>query len=105
MGRYLDIARSVVARNQHQESRPAAPASVIVESVSPQPGRWSKESLDCERRFDRPYAKLFPLIGGTVWTPLGVGILEQVFADRAAVTMPGSRKMTFLSPDRVLPVN
>ena len=48
-------------------------------------GDWPPESLDCERRFGVPHARLFPLIGGTVETALGPGKLLQVLNGTAAV--------------------
>lgn len=60
---------------------------------------WPPESLDSERRFDHPAARLYPLIGKRVRTPFGTGMLHQVFADRAAVELesaPGKLKIIFL---------
>lgn len=63
-----------------------APANGGVEECLPtQP--WPPESLDAERRFAQPHAKLFPFLGRKVWTPGGPGTLLQVFADRVTVLL------------------
>lgn len=49
--------------------------------------RWLAESLDAERRFAQPHAKLFPFIGRKVTTPAGTGTLLQVFAERVTVLL------------------
>ncbi len=41
----------------------------------------ASQSLDAERRFGQPHAKLFPFIGCKVRTPAGPGTLIQVYAD------------------------
>jgi hypothetical protein len=48
---------------------------------------WPAASLDVERRFGQPHAKLFPFLGRKVRTPEGVGTLIQVFADRCTVVL------------------
>jgi hypothetical protein len=48
---------------------------------------WPSESLDAERRFGQPHAKLFPFIGRKVRTPSGPGTLLQVFAERVTVLL------------------
>ena len=50
-------------------------------SLSPVADAWPPASLDAERRFGQPHAKLFPFIGRKVRTPNGAGVLIQVFAD------------------------
>ena len=76
---------------------------------------WPAACLEAERRFGQPHARLFPLIGQTVSTPNGAGVLCQVFRDRAAVVvgvdlagLAGLRhdqapSMTFVAPHHVAP--
>ena len=59
---------------------------------------WSPESIDAERRFRQPQAKLFPYIGRKVNTPGGPGTLIQVFAERvpcfSILGYPGARSLS-----------
>jgi hypothetical protein len=48
---------------------------------------WPPESLDAQRRFGQPHARLSPFLGRKVWTPEGAGTLLQVFADRVIVLL------------------
>jgi hypothetical protein len=48
---------------------------------------WSPDSLEAERRFGGPHARLYPLIGRRVRTPQGGGTLKQVFTDNAWVVL------------------
>lgn len=60
---------------------------------------WPPESLDSERRFGHPAARLYPIIGKQVRTQFGTGMLLQVFTDRAAVELDsatGKLKIIFL---------
>lgn len=41
---------------------------------------WPPDCLDAARRFGRPEARLYPLIGGRVSTPRGAGRLLQILA-------------------------
>ena len=52
---------------------------------------WPSQSLDAERRFGQPHAKLFAFIGRKVRTPVGPGTLIQVFAERATVLLDSDR--------------
>jgi len=61
-----------------EPERPAAP---------PEQRGWPLVSLDAERRFGQPHAKLFPFIGRKVRTPAGPGTLLLVFADRVTVVL------------------
>ena len=63
-------------------------------------------SLNAERRFGQPYAKLFPLIGRKVRTPAGPGTLLQVFAERVTVLLDAemSRRSVF-RPAEIEPVS
>jgi hypothetical protein len=80
-----------------EPERPAAPAE--------QRG-WPPVSLDAERRFGRPHAKLFPFIGRKVRTPTGTGTLLQVFSDRATVLLDSElSRCSFFSPGQIEPVS
>lgn len=48
---------------------------------------WPPESLDCEWRFGKPQARLYPFLGKTVSTPMGPGTLLQVLSVHAAVKL------------------
>ena len=52
---------------------------------------WPLESLDVERRFEQPHARLFPFIGRKVRTPQGPGTLIQVYADHVTVLLDADR--------------
>ena len=65
---------------------------------------WPPESLEAERRFGEPHARLYPFLGRTVETPAGPGRLLQVFVDRVAVVLDHDpRRVTYLLPSEVLP--
>jgi len=50
---------------------------------------------DAAERFDSPHAAFFPWLGKEVSTPLGRGVLIQVFADFGAVVLDGDRAAFF----------
>jgi len=63
-------------------------------------------SLDAERRFGQPHAKLFPFIGRKVRTPAGTGTLIQVFAGRVTVALESDLdKCAFFKPAEIEPVS
>ena len=66
---------------------------------------WPPASLDAERRFGQPHAKLFSFIGRKVRTPAGTGTLIQVFASRVTVVLDANLdKCAFFKPAEVEPV-
>jgi hypothetical protein len=68
--------------------------------------RWSAASIDAERRFGQPHAKLFPFIGRKVRTPAGSGTLLQVFAERVTVMLEANLgKCASFNPAEVEPVS
>lgn len=69
-------------RDDDGTQRDAEPAS-----FEPKETGWLAESLDAERRFVQPHAKLFPFIGRKVRTPKGTGTLIQVFAERCTALL------------------
>ena len=65
---------------------------------------WPAACLDSERRFGRPEARLYPLLGQSVRTPAGTGTLVQVFAQAAAVVLDADpSRLRRLPPDTVRP--
>jgi hypothetical protein len=67
---------------------------------------WPSKSLDVERRFGQPHAKLFPFIGRKVRTPGGPGALIQVFADRVTVVLDSElSRCTSFRPAEIEPVS
>ncbi len=74
---------------------PKAPSGTF---VSPSVPPWPPESLDCERRFGHPSARLYPLLGHRVETPQGPGELRQVLNETAAVVLDNdSSQVAFIS--------
>jgi hypothetical protein len=66
---------------------------------------WPPESIDAERRFGQPHARLFPFLGRKVRTPSGPGTLIQIFADRATVILDSElQKCAVFRPERIEPV-
>lgn len=80
---------------------PKAPQPAQVEEAA-----WPPESLDAQRRFGKPHAKLFPFLGRKVRTPSGPGTLLQVFAERATVALDSElSRCAFFRPAEIEPVS
>ncbi len=63
-------------------------------------------SLDAERRFGQPHAKLFSFIGRKVRTPRGPGTLIQVFAGRVTVLLDSElSKCSCFAPGEIEPAS
>ena len=60
--------------------------------------RWPTESLQAERKFGHPAARLYPFLRKKVLTPKGEGTLVQVFADRVQVNLPKEEKISAFHP-------
>jgi hypothetical protein len=92
--------RAIEALNEvcgRRESKPATPAKG---------DSWSARSLDAERRFGQPHAKLFPYLGRKVRTPVGLGTLLQVFAERVTVLLDSElSQCAFFRPAEIQPVS
>jgi hypothetical protein len=72
--------------------------------VHKHPQKWPPESHEATRRFGQPHARLFPLIGRKVRTPVGPGTLIQVFADRVTVLLETDlNKCTWFAPREISP--
>jgi hypothetical protein len=68
--------------------------------------RWPLESLDGERRFGEPHARLFRFIGRKVRTPEGAGTLVQVLRDRATVLLDrDADKCAWFEPGQIEPIS
>ncbi len=70
---------------------------------------WPKKCIESRRRFGRPHAVLFPLIGRTVQTPQGGGRLFNVTSTRdsaiAGVVLEGEDRVTFVPTADLKPSN
>jgi hypothetical protein len=81
------------------------------QAQSPRPAQveeagWPPASLDAERRFGQPHAKLFPFIGRKVRTPSGPGTLLQVFAERVTVLLDSElSKCAWFPPGEIEPAS
>lgn len=97
MGRYLNLAERATRHVQ------------VVTCDQPTPtSTWPPESLEAERKFGVPYARLFPFIGRKVRTPEGAGVLLQVFRERCAVLLDSKvngHRMDFFPPTEIEPVS
>ena len=56
---------------------------------------------ESERKFNLPSARLYPLIGYSVVTPEGQGVLHQVFSDQVRVLLEGESKTRVFPPDQI----
>ena len=94
--RSIEALNAVCERPGPGESRESQPSEHV----------WPAQSLDAERRFGRPHAKLFPFIGRKVRTPVGAGTLIQVFAEKVTVVLDSEVSgCSFFYPGEVEPVS
>lgn len=109
MGRYLELTRRALEssqgaaltyeKNETNEKRVNDPCRQVARP-------WPAASLEAERRFGRPHAKLFPFLGRKVRTPVGVGTLIQVIADRCTVVLDSQMSQcAWLLPSDIVPVS
>lgn len=106
MGYLLEIAK----RRNITEGTPVSTAHWDeineLNEISTQPKKWPLVSMDAERRFAQPHAKLFPFIGRKVRTPAGAGTLIQVFAERVTVVLESDvDKCAFFTPAEIEPAS
>jgi hypothetical protein len=95
-----------------RQYRPDAESSTKPKSLAPQVAPEpkvakrlrSKDSLEAERRFEQPHARLFPFIDKRVWTPIGTGVLLQVFAGRCEILLDGQSRTVRVRPEDVGPI-
>jgi hypothetical protein len=103
MRRRTELAPLIDKLKQHKEE--------VEELVRSRPVRltetdWPPASLDAERRFAEPHARLFPFIGCKVRTPAGPGTMLQVFAERVTVLLDSEiTKCSSFPPGQIEPVN
>ena len=99
MGRYLELAMDISPVVKGEEVKGTVPHRSRENDRSPQ-------SLDAERRFGQPQAKLFSFLGRKVRTPAGPGTLLQVFAHRVTVLLDSQlSKCSFFSPGEIEPMS
>ena len=97
--------RSRVSRELLSELR-AHKEEVLVTLKEASETAWPPESLESERRFGCPEARLYPFLERRVLTPVGPGRLVQVFAERVAVVLEKDRsRLSFFLPAEVVPSN
>lgn len=86
-------ARALLAelRKHREKVRAFLRARTVIPAMpstsGPEGTDWPSKSLDAERRFGQPHARLFPFLGRKVRTPSGAGTLLQVFAERVTVLL------------------
>src|SRR5437870_3056578 len=109
MGYYLNLAKSVLpcpTITQEGEPQRIPTRTTGSETRRSEEFCWPPESLDAERRFGQPHAKLFPFLGRKVRTPQGPGTLLQVFADRVTVLLDSElRKCSVFVHREIEPVS
>jgi hypothetical protein len=107
-GTELDAAIEQANRIFSRQYRPGDGAQRKGEPRSSEPKTtdWPTESLDAERRFGQPHARLFPFIGRKVRTSAGVGTLLQVFAERVTVVLDSElSRCAFFRPAEIEPIS
>jgi hypothetical protein len=85
----------------HDAGHPASPTHDSVPLNDVDDLGLRKRMEDSVRRFEQPYARLFPLIGLRVWTPEGPGRLLSVFARCCEVHPEGTEKTIRVRPEEV----
>ena len=108
MGRLLEIAKAaspeqVLRAARVTEPGPGSPEPLAAPVLQ---DSWPTASLEAERRFAQPHAKLFPFLGRKVRTPEGLGTLLQVFADRVTVVLDSKlSRCSVFTPGQIEPVS
>jgi hypothetical protein len=98
----LEYLRERVKPAQNQFSSFPTPRAWQTEKLE----CWPAESVEAERRFGQPHARLFPFIGRKVRTPGGPGTLLQVFAERVTVLLDSElSRCAFFQPGQVEPLS
>jgi hypothetical protein len=89
------------SRYRPDMDRPNGHEPLVIEAKQ---SDWPPESLDAERRFRQPHAKLFPFIGRKVRTPAGPGTLLQVFEHRVTILLDADlNKCIWFAPNEIAP--
>lgn len=65
---------------------------------------WPPASLEAERRFGQPHARLFPFVNKVVWTPAGTGKLLSVYAETCEVLPDGTTRTMRVPTADVRPI-
>ena len=106
MGYLLEIAKRRIAEAVEPVFSGQGNEINELNEVSPPKRDWPLESIDCERRFGQPHARLFPFIGRKVRTRSGPGTLLQVFAERVTVLLDSEMtKCAAFAPSEIEPVS
>ena len=63
--------------------------------------RWHPVCLASQRKFGTPSARLYPLLGHSVVTPAGQGVLKQVFSDCVRVHFKGEQQTREFYPGEI----
>ena len=96
------IARALLAELRKHRDR----VKGLLRQRAAEQQNWPPASLDAERRFGQPHAKLFPFLGRKVRTPAGAGTLLQVFAERVTVLLDSElSRCSFFRPIEIEPVS
>jgi hypothetical protein len=101
-------ANWIFSRQYRADEEPQTKTKSLAPEVTPGPrvAEWlrPKESLDAERRFGQPHARLFPFIDKRVWTPIGTGILLQVSAEQCEILLDGQSHTVRVRLEDVRPI-
>lgn len=103
------VRNAIAVLRQHRDEAIACLTRATVTRSLVRPG-WPPASLEAERKFGHPAARLYPFLNQRVRTPKGTGVLLQVFGDRATVlldtelTRPQhARRLSYFDPADVCP--
>ena len=78
--------------------------TIAVPTTAMKQSLWPEDSLEAERRFGSPTAKLYPFLGKTVSTPEGSGMLWQAFSSRCGVVLEKDpKRVIFMQPELIRP--
>jgi hypothetical protein len=99
----IEAPRGAVTPEIHRALVDHKPELIAALSVPRRSPTWPPESLDAERQFGGPHARLYPFLGRTVETSSGPGRLLQVFSERAAVLLDGSDQTAYFPPADLSP--
>jgi hypothetical protein len=105
----VQFLREQVPADKIAESRYGLTSKSCARETEP---AWPAASLESQRKFGHPLARLYPFLGKKVRTPAGVGELLQVISGRVAVlldaesaTSQTERRMSFFSPEDICPTS
>jgi len=93
-------------RQQRQAVLEIVQQTCVSHTGAPEKQIWPRRCLEVAERFDRPYMRLYPLIGKKVSTPSGPGKLEQVLGPKLVrvVLDCNPTRMTTFDWEQILPL-